>query len=37
LLQDSTTLVPLEVAPRRLLNRGDAVLIGHDNGLLANR
>jgi hypothetical protein len=31
----AATLVPLSVRPRCLLNAGDALLIGHDDGLLA--
>ena len=34
-VHDSAALVPLDVAPRCLLNDGCMVLVGHDNGLLA--
>lgn len=34
-LGGSTALVPLDVIPRCLFNVGDALLIGHDDGLLA--
>jgi hypothetical protein len=30
----SAALLPLSVRPRCLLNAGDALVIGHDNGLL---
>jgi hypothetical protein len=31
----SATLLPLSIRPRCLLNAGDALVIGHDDGLLA--
>jgi hypothetical protein len=34
-LQGSVALLPLDVRPRCLVNAGDTVLIGHDDGLLA--
>jgi hypothetical protein len=34
-LHGSVALLPLSVRPRCLLNVGDALVIGHDDGLLA--
>ena len=34
-LRGSATLLPLGIRPRCLLNAGDALVIGHDNGLLS--